>query len=509
MEQNFDLRRYLAVLRRRWLYLLVPAIAVFVAAGVVAYLLPSAYEATATILVESQQIPTELASPTVTTNAEERIQVIQQRLMARDNLLQIANKFDLYADERGKLSPTDKVDRMRSATSIHQIDVGSRRGAGVIGFTVTFQYTDATIASRVTNEFVSSILSQNIQTRLSRASETTKFFEQQLSKLDQQLLALEAKIAEFKRTNESALPETLPYRRTQLLQLSSDIADLDQKIQVASHSGELGSDIGTATAQQLSYKLQAKQLELESYQDQRDTLAPLADKDVIPRNRIKDLDRQIAVAELDIKAINAQIASQDNPGLVGGDAVGQLKAQRADLEKKAAALNDSILKTPQVEVELNALNRDYANLQAEYQQAQAKLADATTGERLEEDRQAERFEVLEQATVPDAPVKPNRPRIILAGSFGSLAVGAGIVILAEVLDTSIRSVADLEKRLQLRPIGVIPYVITSSERRRHRWRFGVLLVLIIAAACAALALVHFYYLPLDLIVEKLSQRFSI
>ena len=235
---------------------------------------------------------------------------------------------------------------------------------------------------------------------------------------------------------------------------------------------------------------------------------PLPTKAWFPKNRIKDLDRQIAVAELDIKAINAQIASLGGADLVGGDAVEQLKAQRADLEKKAAALNDSILKTPQVEVELNALNRDYANLQAEYQQTQAKLADATTGERLEQDRQAERFEVIEQATVPDAPVQPNRPRIILAGSFGSLAAGVGIVILAELLDKSIRSVADLEKRLQLRPIGVIPYVITSSERRRHRWRLGVLLALIIAAVSAALALIHFYYLPLDLIVERLTQRFG-
>ena len=110
--------------------------------------------------------------------------------------------------------------------------------------------------------------------------------------------------------------------------------------------------------------------------------------------------------------------------------------------------------------------------------------------------------------MPDALVKSNKQRIILAGSFGSLAVGVGIVILVELLDKSIRSVADLEKRLQLRPIGVIPYVVTSGERRRRRWRLGVLLVLIIAAVSAALALIHFYYLPLDLIVERLSQRFG-
>ena len=488
-----------------------PAIVIFAAACVLAYKLPRVYEASATLLVESQQIPTDLASPTVTTNASERIQVIQQRLMTRDNLLQIADKFALYKDERQRLSPTDIVDRMRKATGINQIDVGSqaaRRDVGVIGFTVSFQYGDPTIASRVANEFVSSILSQNIQSRLSRASETSKFFQDQLDKLDQQLLAQEKRIADFKRTNESALPDSLPYRRTQLLQISSDIADLDRKIQLASQPAAFDSGIGPGDAQQLDYRLKSKQLQLDHYRDQRDTLAPLAEKGVVPKNRIKDLDTQIATAELDIEATKAQIAAQGGPG--GSDQlIDQLKAQRDALNQKAAALNDSILKTPQVEVELNALTRDYQNLQTEYGQAQAKLADAATGERLEEDRQSERFEVIEQATAPDQPVQPNRPRIILAGSFGSVAAGAGLVVLMELLDKSIRTVADLEKRLQLRPIAIIPYVTTFGERRRRGWRLVALLLLVVGILAAALLLVHLYYLPLDVLVERLSQKIGL
>jgi len=58
--------------------------------------LPPVYEASAKILVESQLIPIDLAQPTVTANALERVQAIEQRLMTRDNLLDIVRKFDLF-----------------------------------------------------------------------------------------------------------------------------------------------------------------------------------------------------------------------------------------------------------------------------------------------------------------------------------------------------------------------------------------------------------------------------
>ncbi len=511
MEQQFDISRYLGILRRRWLFLVIPASLVFAGACLIALKLPKQYEATAKILVESQQIPTEMASPTVTTNAAERIQVLQQRLMTRDNLLQIATKFNLYASERGRLSPTDIVERMREAANISQIDVGLplvRRDAGVIGFTVSFADENPSIAAQVANEFVTSILTQNIQTRLVRAEETSNFFQQELSRLEQSLLAMESRIAAFKRENEASLPDTLPYRRTLLMELSAEIAEIESKIRLAKLPADTTGSIDDNRLRQLSFRLRAKQLELDSVREERDTLAPLVESGVVPKNRVRDLERSISSAELEVESINAEIASNGGPG--GSEAAIQiLEGQRSLLEEKAAALNESIVSTPKVESELNALTRDYENLRTEYGQAKAKLADANTGERLEQDRQAERFEVLEQATVPDDPIKPNRRKIILAGSFGSLAVGLGVVMLMELLYRTIRSVADIERTLQLRPIAAIPYIATTFERRRRRWVIVGLIVLVLAAVVCGLSIIHFYYMPLDLVMEKVTRRLGV
>jgi uncharacterized protein involved in exopolysaccharide biosynthesis len=506
MESQFDIRRYISILRRRWLYLVIPAILVAIASVGFAYTTPPVYEASATILVESQQIPTDLASPTVTSDAAERIRVIEQRLMTRDNLLQIAGKYSLYQYLGPNLSPTTMVESVRRAIRIDQIDTfGATQN--VVGFTVKFQYRDGPTAARVTNELVTSILSQNVESRLSRASETSEFFSQQKTSLEQRLLELEHKMADFKRSNEADLPETLEVRREQLIQIRLQVSDIDQKIRIAQAPDDIGLELagGQAGIRQLSISLEAKKIELKSLQEQREELVPLAEKGFVPANRMRDLDRQISLAELDIDSINAQIADRGG-GLGGEDGVKYLEEQRSKLDAQATELNDSILRTPLIQVQLNSMDRDYENLQSEYRQAQAKLENAQIGERLEQDRQSERFEVIEQATVPDQPSSPDRPKIMLAGIASGFAAGAGLIILRQLLDNAVYSAADIERALHLRPIAVVPYVKTSRENSRSRRRVIIAIVLAILAVLVGLYLVHTYYQPLDILLQRQWDR---
>lgn len=508
MESEFDLKTYIAILRRRFWYLVLPLVLIAMGGLAVAFVMPPVYSASATILVESQQIPTDLAAPTVTTNASERIQVIEQRLLARDNLLQIANKFNLYDYEGANRTPSTVVDNMRGAIRIQQIDASSnsRQGMQVIGFTVSFEYRRPAMTSSVTNELVSSILSQNIESRLSRASETAKFFEQQRNDIEQRLLAIENKIADYRQANEDALPETMSIRRDQLTQLQAQIAQIDQRLSFAQSAQASGTPVlGSAGAQQLGFTLQRNQVQLDALIEQRDQLTPLAEKGYVAKNRMSELDRQIALAQIQVDSLNAQIADQSGMSLEG-DGLQQLKDQRAILEAQASALSESILRTPLVQVELNTMNREYENLQSEYRQAQAKLEDATTGQRLEQDRQAERFEVIEQATVPVEPSSPDRPRIILAGLFGGLAGGAALLILRQLLDKAVYTSADLERKLQLQAIVTIPYVTTRREKRSKLWRSIAVIVVSIVLVAAALVAVDTYYMPLDILAERILQQ---
>ena len=109
---------YFALLKRRWVYFLIPFISVLLVGTALLLFWPPTYYSEGKILVQSQQIPTELVRPTVTSAAQERIQVIEQRTMTRDNLLAIVDKFKLFPDRRSLMSPTQLVDQLKKDIKI-------------------------------------------------------------------------------------------------------------------------------------------------------------------------------------------------------------------------------------------------------------------------------------------------------------------------------------------------------------------------------------------------------
>ncbi len=173
----------------------------------------------------------------------------------------------------------------------------------------------------------------------------------------------------------------------------------------------------------------------------------------------------------------------------------KLRAQRADLQKRVDDLEASIAQTSQVELGLSSLLREQTEAQRAYREANAKLAQAETGQRLEEDRQAERLEVIEQPIVARSPVRPNRPVILFLGLLVGAAAGIGPVAAWEVLDPAIKRERDLEKTLGRRAIGLIPSVETKGQiRRRRRNRLLIAISAIVLVAAALVAINHFFTL---------------
>ena len=64
-QEGLGLTDYIAILRRRRWYLIVPAVVIFAVAVAVAMLMPATYRSEATILIEQQQIPQDLVRSTV------------------------------------------------------------------------------------------------------------------------------------------------------------------------------------------------------------------------------------------------------------------------------------------------------------------------------------------------------------------------------------------------------------------------------------------------------------
>src|SRR6478672_11493405 len=169
------LRDYLAVLRRRKTQFAAVAGTLFVIAWAVAWWLPAIYRSTATIMIEQQEIPQDLVGATISSFADQRIQVISQQAMSRASLMHIIEKYGLYgADKTGKAT-SGKVDRLRKNINLElvKVDVTDRSGnktAATIAFTLSYDGETAELAQRVTNELAELFLSANIKERKEQAA---------------------------------------------------------------------------------------------------------------------------------------------------------------------------------------------------------------------------------------------------------------------------------------------------------------------------------------------------
>src|SRR5580692_10784713 len=120
---GFDFAHYIGILKRRVLYFAIPFASIVILGSLIVAIQRPIYHAEGKILVESPEIPIDLVEPTVTAAATERIQVIQQRLMARDSLLPIVNKYNLFPSQRQWMSGTQLLDLMRERSEIQLVDL--------------------------------------------------------------------------------------------------------------------------------------------------------------------------------------------------------------------------------------------------------------------------------------------------------------------------------------------------------------------------------------------------
>ena len=123
---------FLSIAKRHKFYLIIPFIVVSVITSVVAMKMPLTFVSMGTILIEQQQVPQSMIQTTVTGFADERIRFIQKRVMNRESVLSIIDKYHLYPKEKEKSTPSELVSKFQNDVAVDLIaaDVKSTQGGG-------------------------------------------------------------------------------------------------------------------------------------------------------------------------------------------------------------------------------------------------------------------------------------------------------------------------------------------------------------------------------------------
>jgi uncharacterized protein involved in exopolysaccharide biosynthesis len=366
------------------------------------------YRSSETIQIELSKVANDLAPPTVEGSAARRLQLIEQQLLARRNLMDVIDKFSLF--EGNGMRPEQKAKMLREAVSITGI-AAARQGFADDGaisvLTITAELSSGELAQAVAHEFAQRTRAMAEAQRAEQTRDTLEFFMRKEENLLNELAKLEAELSSFRRENDLSIDGSIEFRRSEIASLNAAILTLDRDINAV----------------------------------------------VLARSQIDRSQREPTISRLESE-YDAEIAS--------------LRTQRDDLENRREQMYASLETSPAIEKELANFQRRIGQFQRQLDIITERRNDAEVGYALEMADRGERLITLEEARVPDYPVGSGRRKRVLLGVLASIATALGVAFLLELRHPVIRSAGQMERETGLTPVASIPDIKHPRQLRRLR-----------------------------------------
>lgn len=509
---------YLAVAKRRKRALLLPFFVFSGLALLLALFLPPTHRSMATIVLEGEEIPAGFTDDAVQSLAEQRLRVIRQRIVSAGRLLDIMKREGLFAYLSGKATAEEMATAMRDAVRLDYVGTeivegpAGQSATGSITFSLSFEAREEpAVVQKIANILAVLFLEENLREKRGQQRDTLAVLEEKRQAARSDLDDVTRGIVLFKKEHINELPEVLPVNLQSRHAVDAAIELLNDQLRTLREREErLVAALSAVSPRQQEEErqrlaaLKGEQANLESrYTAEHPDVTRI-------RQDIVRLEERLAAGA----AREQQSALADNPVFVSLS--GQLAAirdelkaasrQLADQEARRALLTAWIEAAPRVEMV-------YHDLLARQREAQTRNDDLSR--RLEEAKTAgltardgQRFTVIDPASLPLSPSRPNRPVIVLVGLFCGILAGGCCVFLLEACDSSIRRPETLERETSYPVLAVIPVLTTGSEiRQRSNARILIVaVVLLVAAGLTAL----FVFLPdLTVLRETLRQLFPL
>jgi uncharacterized protein involved in exopolysaccharide biosynthesis len=335
------------------------------------------------------------------------------------------------------------------------------------------------VAQRLANDFIES----HIDSRVIVSQKSLEFIQEELKRLAEQIQTIEAQIAKVKNDNAGKLPEDLDVNQRRMERVLSDTAVVQRELaEASSDEAFYRSQVAQAAAFSTPNDETSPTRRLELL---KLGLADLRSRGLTEKHPdIIKMKREIAELDTIVSDMKKRGLDENSPGSLLQQQA-QASVQRASLKRQAAEaelvrlqdLGDEVqglvLATPAVAEQLDALMREYEHLFTSFQDFSKRQLEASVQAQLERRQLGEQFRVIEAAFLAPEPSSPNRVVIVLLGIFLGLAVGAGVALMLEVMDSSAHDARQLQTRFDLPVLAAIPRIWLEGDRallRRKRLR---------------------------------------
>jgi|HigsolmetaAR202D_1030399.scaffolds.fasta_scaffold10675_4 Uncharacterized protein involved in exopolysaccharide biosynthesis len=513
-RRPLDVEDYIDIVRRHKAWILGPVFLGLVGAVVVAFLWPDTYVSTSLIRVVPPSVPEKFVPTNINQELSQRIDSMAQIILSRTALTNIIQTYNLYPRKQASLPMDDIVEQMRndiSISGVYTTTTSRAPNSRVSAFRISFAYENRVLAQRVTQELVTRFIDENIRQRSNASYQTTEFLQDQLETAKRNLDALEKKLTEFRLNNFGRLPDQFQANLQQLnaaerriesinaamtrinqekLMLEGQLRILkDQESAamkaVAQAPADKPNEALLRTEREISQVEVALASARERYKEAHPDVQRLVSQlEVLKRSRDRLLEEEKArAAEAATAAANSPAARELRELQAAVARVEtMLRAKDAELEentreleqlRKVARVYQQKLETSPIgEQQYAELLRDRNLAKQAYEELNIKKTQSALATDLENRKQGEMLEILDEPSLPASPSEPNR-YVIVAGGVGlGLVMGIFLAGAREMKDTSLKNLKDVRAYTRLTVLGSIPLLendLVIRRRRRLAW----------------------------------------
>lgn len=474
-----ELKQYWQILwKRRW-WVVLAFLSVVVATAAITFTMPPVYQAATKVLLEQRDAT---ASSIGASNLGELSSLgkgspldTQAELMRSIPVIsQVIKRVNLRNPVTGDLMSTD---RFLGAAKVTQI-----KGTDIL--TLSFQHTDPVVTTQVADVWAQVFVEQNRTANRMEASSAAKFIATQLEKTKVELAKAEREMRDYKMAHGALdLSEEARVAVSNVAAIESELRNATAAhTQSQSRANALRRQLGmsaqqamtsTAVSQDVTIqRLRAQLIELE-------TSPVLSNASLTPDHpEVKALQSQISV----IRRTLAQEASEVVGKAYGGsdgvrtnlDPIRQALTKElvsaeidslgygtrvASLSRMVGNFNGRLASLPNKELNLTRLSRNATVTAEQYKMLLQKHEEA----RIQEAMNVGNIRIVEEATLPESPIRPKKLQNMLVALVVGLLAGVGVAMFLEYLDDTIQTTDDAEEALGLTTLGIIPWVRSQEQ----------------------------------------------
>jgi polysaccharide chain length determinant protein (PEP-CTERM system associated) len=469
-EINFDAKDMFRILKKRWPLILAIVLITTIMSGVISFIIPPTYQASALLRIKDPQgaLASSLFSNLPVMNAAYTQQLMStyiEILKSRNVVTAAFKNFDM---EKGTPLFYEEMLKRIEAQPVNDTQILS----------VTVEAESATRAKELTNALVKSFMERLAHLERSEQGAVREFIGGRLSASKKDLLNAEQELENYKQTQKILAPDeeirTMVERfarNDQLaaeneLNIATSQAKLDS-VQAQLSNENKGLIADSPLIQQYNSKLAGLEIQLVGLLEKYTAKHPEV---LATRAEIEETKKQLNI-EIS-RVINNEAPSlnqlHQNLLLTKLQSEAEIKAaqaQKDSIAKIQAAHEAEIRQLPAKEQGLTRLMRDASVAQEIY----IMLAKHYEEAKITEVMQPVNVQIIDQAVVPDKPVKPNKRTNILIAAFLGLFAGTGLVFLGEYLNKTIDTSDDVKHYLGIPVLGSIPDYENVKTENTNIW----------------------------------------